>query len=167
MGVTIIVACDPNKVIGKQNQLPWRLPEDLRLFRQRTLGHVVVMGRKTWQSIPKRPLDGRMNVVVSRTMYEPPTAYGIGPYFFDSLSWALTNSKKMWHDKEIFVIGGAEIYKQAIDNNLADRIILSEVNEAHEGDVYFPKLDSRWIETKREKNKGFDVVYLTNSGYLV
>lgn len=165
--VTLIVAADPNNVIGREGKLPWRIPEDLQLFRKRTLGHVIMMGRKTWISLPKKPLDGRANVVISSSYYEHPSASGIGPYFHPTPEYSLRTIRDSWKYchladysyKDIFVIGGAQLYKYFIENNLANRIIMSKIHEQYEGDVYFPKLDDTWEMSEVEKHQGFDTIY--------
>lgn len=175
--VTIIVACDPDGVIGKENKLPWRCKEDLQLFRQRTYGHAVIMGRKTWDSIPKKPLDGRANIVVSRNMWLTEPNRSI--FYYASLEGAIRSVKESNHcsdhygisssarimsqycDKDIFIIGGAQVYKEALKKGLVDRIIMSKMNSKYEGDVYFPDLDDRiWEVTQTEEHDGFDVLFM-------
>jgi dihydrofolate reductase len=150
--VSLIVAMAKNRVIGHNNTLPWHLPADLKHFKALTMGHHIVMGRKTYESIGK-PLPGRTSVVVTRNAdYSIP-----GVIVVNSLPAAIT---ACGNDEEIFVIGGAEIYRQAI--TLADRIYLTEIDADISGDAHFTELDlDRWEETTRvshapdEKNRFF------------
>jgi dihydrofolate reductase len=143
--VSLVVAAAANGVIGRENRMPWHLPEDLAHFRRLTLGHPVVMGRKTYESIVAtlgKPLPGRTNIVVTRQAgFEAP-----GCVVAPSLDAALAAARK---DAEIFVIGGAEIYRLALER--ADRVYLTRIDAAFEGDAAFPALDpARWRETARE-----------------
>jgi len=141
--VSLIVAMAKNRVIGKNNTLPWHLPADLKHFKALTMGHHIVMGRKTYESIGK-PLPGRTSVVVTRNEdYAVP-----GVLVVNSLSAAI---KAGSGDEEIFVIGGAEIYRQAI--TLADRIYLTEIDAEIPGDAHFTELNIKeWQETKRDSH---------------
>ncbi len=141
--VSLIVAMAKNRVIGIDNTLPWRLPADLKHFKTLTMGHHIVMGRKTYESIGK-PLPGRTSVVVTRN----PEYAAPGVIVASSLQAAIS---ACGDDDEIFVIGGAELYQQAIA--LADRIYLTEIDADISGDAYFPefKLDE-WLELSRDKH---------------
>jgi dihydrofolate reductase len=146
--LTIIAAVARNGVIGHDNQLPWRLPEDMKRFRDLTMGHAVVMGRKTWDSLPAkyRPLPGRRNIVVSRN----PGFAAEGAEVADSIAGAL---KLAAEDPEIFVMGGADLYAQALP--VADRLQLTEIDADCEGNVYFPPVDRfRWKEVERREGTG-------------
>ena len=138
--LSLIVAMAKNRVIGANNTLPWHLPADLRHFKTLTMGHHMIMGRKTYESIGK-PLPGRTSVVVSRNAgYSAP-----GVIVVNSLKAAIEACEG---DEEIFVIGGAELYRQAI--GLADRIYLTEIDADIAGDAYFTEFDSKlWQETGR------------------
>jgi len=142
--VSLIAAMAENRVIGVNNTLPWRLPADLRHFRQVTTGHHVIMGRRNYESIGK-PLPDRTNIVVTRNpSYRAPGCL-VKHSFEDALA-AVTN------DPEIFVIGGAEIYRQALDH--ADRLYLTLVHAQVQGDTYFPPFDeTRWQEVSRERHE--------------
>lgn len=136
--ITLVVAAARNGVIGKDGTIPWRLPEDLKRFKALTLGHTVVMGRKTWDSLPdkNRPLPERRNVVVTRDeQWQAPGAERA------TLESALAD------DGEIFVIGGAEIYRAALSR--ARRIELTEVHKDFHGDAAFTFDHSQWFETAR------------------
>ncbi len=126
-----------NRVIGRDNRLPWRLPADLAYFKRVTMGHPVIMGRRTWESIG-RPLPGRQNIVVSRNPgYSAPGATVVG---------SLDDAWRAAGDvDEASVIGGTSLFAEALP--LADRIHLTEVDAEIEGDTYFPAFDrSQWVE---------------------
>ncbi len=140
MTVTIVAALGRNRVIGKNNRMPWHISDDLKRFKALTLGHPVVMGRKTFQSIGK-PLPGRENIVITRShAFAAP-----GCRVVHSLAEALTAAQGA---AEVFVIGGAQIYALALP--LAGRLQLTEVDAAVDGDAYFPDFDrSAWREISR------------------
>lgn len=181
MGVTIIVACDRRGVIGKNGTLPWRLKEDLQLFRQRTMGHAIIMGRKTWDSIPKKPLDGRANVVISKTLWKKTLLddgfrLGVGPYYYNSIAEAIRDIEVVWKDdgdlgkyatEDIYVCGGAQIYGEVLKQDIASRIIMSKLDKDYDGDVYFPNLSKDWAVTMRERRTGFDVLFMTHQRKLL
>lgn len=138
--ISIIVAVAANGVIGDNNSLLWHISEDLRNFKRITSGHPVVMGRKTFESLG-RPLPNRTNVVVSRTVTEIE-----GCRVAASLDAAIAMFPE---DEEVFIIGGAQIYAQALDS--ADKIYLTRVEHDYEGDTSFPEWDAtRWHLTSRE-----------------
>lgn len=129
MIVTIVVAAAQNGVIGNQDQLPWHLPDDFKFFKATTMGHSVIMGRKTWESIGK-PLPKRRNIVVSRKA-------GLeleGAEVVTSLGDAL---KACVGEDEVFIIGGASIYQKALELDIVDRVWLTRVEAEPEGDTYF------------------------------
>jgi dihydrofolate reductase len=139
--ITIIAALARNRVIGKDDRMPWHISEDLKRFKALTLGHPVVMGRKTFQSIGK-PLPGRDNIVVTRSH----ALAAPGCRVVHTLAEALAAAQGA---AEVFVIGGAEIYALALP--LADRLLLTEVDAAVDGDAYFPDFDrGAWREISRE-----------------
>lgn len=143
--VSVIAALAKNRVIGIENRLPWRLPEDLAHFRALTLGHPVLMGRKTFESLG-RPLPGRSNVVITRNRdYRPE-----GCLVAESIPAALALCRD---SDEVFFIGGAELYAQAIP--LADRLYLTEVDIDAQGDAWFPDYDrGAFREMSRESHVG-------------
>ncbi len=145
--LTLVVAHARNRVIGRDNTLPWRLPPDLQHFKRVTLGKPIVMGRKTWESLG-RPLPGRHNIVISRNAgYE-----AAGATVVDSLSAALAAAGDV---EEVCVIGGAQIYEQALA--LADRIIATEIDADVAGDAWFPALpDSDWKQAVRDEQPPHD-----------
>lgn len=140
--VTLIVAKSHNDVIGDRNGLPWRLPEDLAHFKRTTIGHPVVMGRKTWDSIGK-PLPNRRNIVVTRN-----AAWAArGAERAGSLAEALALCASA---DEVFVIGGAQIFIEALLR--ADRLIVTEIDQDFEGDAYFAAIDPNlWREVSRDR----------------
>jgi dihydrofolate reductase len=143
MKLSIIVAMAANAVIGKDNGLPWRLRADLARFKRLTMGHHLLMGRKTWESIG-RPLPGRTMVVITRR--DGVSAAGIR--IAESIEEALEIARGAG-ETEAFVAGGAEIYRQMLDR--ADRLYLTRIHAEIEGDTFFPEIDwSRWREVKRE-----------------
>jgi len=139
--VSIIVAMAQNRTIGVNNTLPWRCPEDLKHFKTLTMGYHMIMGRKTFDSIGK-PLPGRTTVIVTRN-----TELKVeGCLVAHSLQEAITASKD---DAEIFIVGGAEIYAQALP--LADTLYITEIQQDVDGDAHFPEFDrNAWQETARE-----------------
>ncbi len=150
--ISIISAMASNRAIGIRNTLPWQLPEDLKHFKALTMGHHIVMGRKTYDSIGK-PLPGRDTVIVTRNAdYAVPGCLAV-----NSLDTALTVSHG---DAEVFFVGGAELYRQALP--IAHRIYLTEIQRVFDGDAFFPEFDkSQWNETARDKRhtegpNGFD-----------
>ena len=139
--IAMIVAVAENGVIGREGGLPWRLPEDMKWFKARTMERPIIMGRKTWESFPKRPLPGRTNIVVTRQ-----AGYvAEGGVVASSLDAALALAHGELPE-EIMIIGGAELYAQALP--ITQRIYLTRVHSAVEGDAHFPALDlSQWTET--------------------
>jgi dihydrofolate reductase len=140
MRLSIIAAMAANRVIGRDNRLPWHLPADLKHFRRLTIGKPILMGRKTWESLG-RPLPERTNIVVTRAAdYAAP-----GCVVVHSLEAALRAAA---HHPEVMVIGGAELYRQVLPQ--ARRIYLTEVHAGFEGDAYFPELEQgAWREVER------------------
>ena len=148
--LTLIAALAKNGVIGQDNAIPWRLPEDLKRFKALTMGHTIIMGRKTWVSLG-RPLPGRRHIVISRDRnYSAP-----GAEVVDSLAAAVSACAG---ESEAFIIGGAEIYTQALP--LADCLQLTEIDRDFSGDTHFPSIDrSRWRESAREHHDGGEFNY--------
>jgi dihydrofolate reductase len=145
MKLSLIVAYARNGVIGHGNALPWRLPDDMARFKRITMGHPVIMGRKTWDSIGK-PLPGRRNIVVTRN-----AGWHVeGAEVARSLEEAIELCGDV---PDVFVIGGAQIFAEALP--LADAIVATEIDRDIDGDVYFPRLDmSQWREESREARHG-------------
>ncbi len=139
MRIVIHVAIAANGVIGRDGGLPWRLSTDLRRFKAETMGKPVVMGRKTWETFPKRPLPGRLNIVVTRDGSFRAEGAEIAHSLGDALTLALTRGRCMNGADEICVIGGGEIYAQALD--LADELHVTHVLAEADGDTVFPAID--------------------------
>jgi len=141
--IHMIFARAANGVIGRDNTIPWRLPEDMARLKRLTTGWPVIMGRKTWDSLPAkfRPLPGRANIVITRQ----PDWKDQGAETATSLADALAQCAS---SAEVWILGGAQIYAQAMP--LADRIEVTEIAENIEGDAYAPPLGAEWRETARE-----------------
>lgn len=146
MTVSVVAALGDNRAIGRDGALLWRLRDDLRHFKQVTLGHPIIMGRATWDSIG-RPLPGRTTIVVTRQ----PTwraADADAVVVAHSLDEALGVAAGL--DDQTFVVGGGRIYAEAIGRDLVDRLVLTQVADAPQADTFFPDIDpSRWRETGR------------------
>jgi dihydrofolate reductase len=146
--ISLIAAFAKNGVIGKGNQMPWHVPGDLKRFRELTRGHPVIMGRKTFESIGK-PLPQRRNIVVTRNQgFSAP-----GTETASSLQEAISRAQGPGSE-EIFIIGGAEIYRLALESGLADRLYLTQIEREYEGDAFFPKWEpAHFRETAREDHR--------------
>lgn len=145
--ISLIAAVAQNRAIGKDNQLLWQLPEDMRYFRETTRGKTVIMGRKTWESLPAafRPLPGRRNIVVTRDRHY----VAAGATVTYSLPEAIAAAG---NGDETFVIGGADLYRQALP--LAQRLYLTEVAQACAGDAFFPEVPAtEWQEVSRQQQR--------------
>lgn len=142
------VARSLNGVIGRDNDLPWRLKSDLAIFKACTMGKPVIMGRKTWDSLPRKPLPGRMNIVLSRDgSFEPPQAV-VCESFLEAMQMAKEHAAEDGVD-EVCVIGGRALFETALPK--AKRLYLTEVQAEVEGDVRFPAFDeAAWTEVRRE-----------------
>ncbi len=152
MKISSIVAVGKNNIIGKDNQIPWYLPDDLKWFKKNTLGHAVIMGRKCFESIG-RPLPKRTNIIITRDIFY----LAQGCEVVHSLGEALQLAENEG-ETEAFIIGGGEIYQQSMD--ICDKIYLTEVDIDADGDVFFPNLElSEWklifeeTHLKDEKNE--------------
>jgi dihydrofolate reductase len=133
--LSLIAALDANNGIGKDNDLMWNLPADMQFFKETTKGHVVIMGRKNYDSIPAkfRPLPGRSNVVLSRQAnFEAP-----GCTVYDSLATCLQNLK-LQEGQKAFIIGGAQIYQLALESGLVKEIFLTHIEKVYDADTFFP-----------------------------
>jgi dihydrofolate reductase len=134
--ISIIVAIAENNAIGKNNDLLWHIPEDLKRFKKLTMGHSVIMGKRTYESLPRRPLQNRINIVVTD---DPKDNFDQCAMAF-SIEEALNKSNP---SDENFVIGGASIYRQFLP--FSDRLYITRVNKSFEADVFFPEIDfSEW-----------------------
>lgn len=150
MIVSAIVAVSENGIIGRKGDLPWRLPDDMKFFQRTTMGHHVITGRKNWDSIPLkyRPLKGRPNIVVTRNAdFDAPGAVVVGS-LHEALALARHES-----ETEAFIIGGGEIYKEALREGLVDRLYITRVHAHIDGDTSFPSITSNeWKEVWREEH---------------
>lgn len=150
----LIAAVAENRTIGKNGDVPWHIPEDMKHFKNKTMSHPVIMGRKTYQSLPEnyRPLEGRKNIVLTRSGFEPEYE---SVKIVNSLEEAYREARKK--DERCYVIGGSSVYKAALEK--ADRMILTEVHREVEGDTFFPEWDEEnWKETEREDHEDFSFV---------
>ena len=140
--INLIAAVSKNWVISNNNTLIWKLPADLKRFKEITSGHPVIMGRKTYESIG-RPLPNRRNIIITRDVN----------YSVDGceVTHSLTDALELVKDSEVFIIGGGEIYQQSM--SIADRIYLTIVHENFNGDTYFPEIGDEWIKVKREDHQ--------------
>ena len=139
MQIAIYVAIAENGVIGSKGGLPWRLSTDLKRFKATTMGKPIVMGRKTWESFPKRPLPGRLNIVVTRDKAYRAEGAETASSLRDAIVLAEIRARCMAGVDEICVIGGGEIYRQALP--LADRLHVTHVLASVDGDTVFPAID--------------------------
>jgi dihydrofolate reductase len=142
--ITLVVAVAQNRVIGAGGTLPWRIPEDMKHFKALTLGRPNIMGRKTWESLPKKPLPGRTNIVLTRDSHFRADGALVAHSFEEALRLAAREKSE-----EIAVIGGEAIFAAALP--LASRICLTEVESSPAGDAFMPPIDpQQWEETARE-----------------
>lgn len=146
--ISIIVAVAKNNVIGKDNQLIWHLPADMKFFKGKTSGHTIITGRKNYESIPEkfRPLPNRVNIVITRQQdYNAP-----GSFVVNSLEQAIEKAKQN-NDNEIFIIGGAQIYAQSI--GLVDKMYVTKIDHEFDGDAFFPDIDyAKWKVSSEVKH---------------
>ena len=148
--IAFVVAMDDNRLIGRDNDLPWRLPDDMRWFRTQTIGKPCILGRKTYDSLPDRfrPLPGRLNIVVTRN----PTYDAPGAIVVHSVDDALRAAGDVG---EVIIVGGAELFRELLP--VVDRLYLTRVHGAAEGDVYFPDFSlAGWREVYREHHPADD-----------
>jgi dihydrofolate reductase len=166
MKVALIVAVDNENGIGKNNDLMWHLPDDMRFFKEKTTGHVVVMGRKNWDSIPAkfRPLPNRENAVLTRNL----TFSESGCKVFNSLEECFSEYSTV-SDKKVFIIGGGEVYKLALESGYVTEMFITHVHKSFGADTFFPpfSMEDWTIETvlthdKDEKHEaGFTIKHYT------
>jgi dihydrofolate reductase len=163
MHVNLIWAQAHNRVIGLNGKMPWHLPEDLAHFKKTTLGHPVIMGRKTWDSLPGkfRPLPGRKNLVISSDAATRGGLKQIGVLPAEGLREALSICEHSG-EKEVWVIGGARIYAQALP--LAHKLVVTEIDAEFFGDAFAPVLDANWRKVAQDQQtaaNGIKVTYVT------
>lgn len=146
MKIAIIVAMDMNRGIGKNNDLLWHLPADMKFFKETTTDNIVVMGRKNYESIPEkyRPLPHRENVILTRNK----DFKAEGCHVFHSFDEVLAHYADE-EDRTMFIIGGGEIYKEALDKDIVDEMYITKVEKAYEADTFFPEINLRdWRRSK-------------------
>lgn len=150
MTLTLIAAHDPNLVIGKDGELPWRYSEDLKHFKATTIGKTIVMGRGVFEELNEKPLPNRKNIVLTSTKSYSNVEY------YSSLEDALKNID----EEEVFIIGGGVLYSQTIDK--ADKLIITEIKKEYKGDTYFPeyrdKIGTKWQEVSRKETKELNFI---------
>jgi len=166
--IIIIAAVAENGVIGKDNKMPWDIRGNLAHFREVTMGFPCIMGRKTWESLPKKPLPGRLNIIISKTMDQEEFAQrhvepsvrstekreeGLDIKICQSIESAVELSSDY---EKIFIIGGESIYKQAMP--FATKIDLTLISGNYDGDTYFPKIDDSWIKSETVKHDEFSII---------
>ncbi|MDR2479451.1 MAG: dihydrofolate reductase [Treponema sp.] len=151
--IIIIAAMAENRVIGRDKALPWLLKEDMVHFRKLTTGWPCVMGRKTWESLPRRPLPGRLNIIISKTLRNG-SAPGDDVKIFASLPAAIEYCAGY---QKIFICGGAAIYRESV--SLANKMELTMIHRNYEGDAFFPEIDPAiWVKTGTEDFDGFSFI---------
>jgi len=150
--ISLLVAHDPNRVIGLNNDLPWHIPEDLAYFKKMSMGKAMVMGRKTYESIG-RPLPGRLSIIVTRN-----AAYTAeGAVVVHNLSDAIARAEE--YAEEVMIIGGAEIFRAAL--GIADRLYITYIQKQYEGDTFFPSYGPEWklISTSQDHITEDEIAY--------
>lgn len=153
MSVTIVVAVGDNGVIGADGGMPWPPTGDQKQFKELTWGHPIVMGRATFESIG-RPLPGRTSIVLTHDSGYPLPA---GALKADSLDSALKAAHSLGED--IFLVGGAQVYREALAADVVDRMVVTHVHQSPDGDAWFEPIDpARWTETDRSSHDGYDIV---------
>jgi dihydrofolate reductase len=146
--ISIIVAVSEELGIGKDNDLLWHLPEDMKRFKKLTMGNTVIMGRRTWESLPKKPLSGRRNIVIT----DIPGETFDGAESAVSINDAVSKCKK---DEEAFIIGGGSIYRQFMP--LADKLYITHVHKKRPADIFFPAIDPKiWKVSEKEEFNPID-----------
>ena len=158
--ISLVVAVAENGVIGKDNQLVWHLRDDMKFFKELTTGHVILTGRKNYESIPEkfRPLPNRVNCIMTRNEnYDVPGAQ----VFPDFQSWMAAFQED---ERELFIIGGGEIYRQALEQDIVDEMYITHVHAQPEGDTFFPNFDTeKWekeiiMRQQKDERNEFDFV---------
>ena len=148
MTITVLAAVGANLVIGREGNMPWHLPQDLAHFKATTMGHTMLMGRKTYNSIG-RALPGRRTIVITRQLgWHAPSV---------EVAHSLPEALALAGPADVFVVGGSDVYRQAMP--FADQMLLTEIDQSPEGDAFFPAFSTEdWLETSRETHDGFAFV---------
>lgn len=157
--IILIAACDRNRGIGNKGKLPWNIPADLRHFKEETKGHIVIMGRKTMESLPKQHLPGRYNIVISGTVSDEGKPFESHKCLWKALERATLIAESL--GLKIFVIGGAEVFR--IYEEHYTKQIITRVNSEYEVDCYLPEIRGNWIvnkaKTRREVTDFYDIAF--------
>jgi len=149
--IILIAAMSENRVIGKGNAMPWNIKGNLAHFKEMTMGYPCIMGRKTWESLPKKPLSGRLNIIISKTMEQESVTQEIK--ICNSLLSAIEFCKD--HEK-VFICGGESIYKQTLP--FADKIDLTMIHGQYDGDTFFPEIDDSWAKTNTVNYDDYSII---------
>lgn len=145
MIISLVAAADEQNVIGYKNALPWKLPADMKFFKNLTTGHPVIMGRRTFESMECKPLKNRTNVIITRN---PTATYGADVKVFANIGESVNAFRA---ESEIFIIGGAQIFREAMP--IAEKIYLTRIHSSFLGDSYFPEIiENEWIEAERSNH---------------
>jgi len=163
--IIIIAAMAENRVIGKDNAMPWSIKGNLAHFKETTMGWPCIMGRKTWESLPKKPLPGRLNIIISNTLQISSSladlAEPLNLITFSSLTSAIKHCASY---EKIFICGGESIYSQAMP--FATKIDLTLIPGDYDGDTFFPEIDETcWTKTKTNQYEKFSIITYQRSGY--
>lgn len=164
MSIAIIAAIGRNRAIGRRNRLPWAIPEDMAHFKALTMGHTIIMGRKTYESLPHGALPHRRNIVVSKTLTRLPDAEVYGSLEIAIKACATQSDGQMpcpqgqAGEPTTFIIGGASVYRQALP--LASELFITLVDDSPaDADAFFPFINpQQWVVTKKEKHTGFSFI---------
>lgn len=156
--ISIIVAMDTNRGIGKENSIPWHIPQDFKHFKEITMGHPIIMGRRTFESLG-RVLPGRAHIIITHNVENKTEVEGL--VWVDSLESAIEVAKKQKGSNEVFVIGGGEIFKEAIEKSLVDKLYLTIIEGDYDADTFFPEYSG--FKLVKEENR--EEVYSTDSGH--
>ncbi len=157
MIVSIIAAfAAPNRTIGRDGELPWRLPDDLTRFRELTMGHTLLMGRRTFQSLHGRRLSGRRIIVLSRSLNSTPAS---ADAVASSLEQGIELAREEYGDSELFIAGGQQVYRQALEMSVVDRMYLTVIEAEIEGDTFFPEFDAGEWQVLDESDHPADIIH--------
>ena len=161
--VTLITGWDDNRLIGNGSGLPWHIPQDLKLFKERTKGQIIIMGLKTYNGLPKRPLPDRTTIVIMQPEelkgFEMPATSNTQIIVSFGVKEAIIRARQLARilSSEIFICGGASIYRQALEQDLVDRMLISVISGRYEGNVYFPEFPYMWDRRVIEEYDDFVV----------
>ncbi len=164
MIISLIVAIAENNVIGKDNDLIWHLPNDMKFFKEKTLNHHIITGRRNYVSIPEkyRPLANRTNIVLTRQTDFKEDGCVISHSLEDAIAYAKENN-----ETELFIIGGGQIYKEALEKELIDRMYITHVNQQFDGDTFFPEINTEKWNKVSETNNSADKKHLYSYSFVV